>query len=203
MLFDAYYTVLLVPFPLTPAFGFCTTGLLRYGNLLWGCIIPFVSPHITSYTLPLDQIKIFLMEFLGICGLSVIMAAFYRLAAVYNVQYKINRWRVVLILALLQLLYPMPAVTIAITVGLQINDDEATYVEETLQSYPKLAPTLEKHLCVLASNQYPLMKLALGIGTALIAICVGVGFAMWTMSLIRLNKRKNLMSKRSYKLHRQ
>ncbi|KAI1702771.1 serpentine type 7TM GPCR chemoreceptor sri domain-containing protein [Ditylenchus destructor] len=117
VLFDVYVSFVLSPYPLLPIWGYCSTGLLKRFGVLWGAIFPMA----------------FLVEGLGLCGLSIFNAAIYRLSAVLNLQRKMTTPIGITAIGLLQIFYNFPSFALAFMVCLDIRDQQPSIIKETLQ----------------------------------------------------------------------
>ncbi|KAI1710681.1 serpentine type 7TM GPCR chemoreceptor sri domain-containing protein [Ditylenchus destructor] len=117
VLVDVYVSFVLSPYYLMPIWGYCSTGLLKRFGLLWGAIFPIA----------------FMIEGLGLCGLSLFNASLYRLAAVLNLQDKMTTPLGITAIVLLQICYNLPSFALAFMVCLDVRDLQPSIVEETLQ----------------------------------------------------------------------
>ncbi|KAI1702773.1 serpentine type 7TM GPCR chemoreceptor sri domain-containing protein [Ditylenchus destructor] len=114
---DVYVSFIVSLYPLLPIWGYCSTGLLTRFGVLWGAIFPIA----------------FLIEGLGLCGLSLLNASLYRLATVLNFQHKMTTPIGITTIVLLQIGYLLRSFALAFMVCLDIRDQQPSIIEETVQ----------------------------------------------------------------------
>lgn len=73
------------------------------------------------------------MEFLGLCGASVLFAALYRLAAIYNAHDQLLTRRSVIALVAFQLGLAAPTLAVGSFAGVDATVNQPKFVNETLQ----------------------------------------------------------------------
>ncbi|KAI1725983.1 serpentine type 7TM GPCR chemoreceptor sri domain-containing protein [Ditylenchus destructor] len=105
---DIYLTVFMQPYPLMPISGYCILGLLTHAGRFWGAIMGVII----------------MIEFLGIVGASVLTAALYRLAAVYDWQKRMLTKRAIVFFVLAHIFLVSPLLIIAIFVIREVSDQE-------------------------------------------------------------------------------
>ncbi|KAI1732291.1 serpentine type 7TM GPCR chemoreceptor srh domain-containing protein [Ditylenchus destructor] len=187
MIFDFYVTTVMVPYPLFPVVGYCSTGLLRYFGIFWGVLVPILL----------------LIEFLGICGVSIINAAICRLAATFDVQDLVTSKSSKAVMIIFQIFYATPTITLAGFVLRKIEEDQPILLEEVNKLNPSL--DIQKHeLCIFASvKETNLISVALATAIVQIIICAGAAITIILLSIVQLRKRKRFMSRKTLKLHYQ
>ncbi|KAI1732482.1 serpentine type 7TM GPCR chemoreceptor srh domain-containing protein [Ditylenchus destructor] len=141
---DMYLTVFMQPYPLMPISGYCILGLLTHAGQFWGAILGVVI----------------MIEFLGICGASVLTAALYRLAAVYDWQKRMLTKRAIVFFVLAHIFLVSPLLIIAVFVIREVSDQEPIR-RQVFYQYPGVVDVATANNCAFAPLENNiLMKLA-------------------------------------------
>lgn len=78
-------------------------------------------------------LQFFMMEFLGLCGASVLFAALYRLAAIYNAHDQLLTRRSVIALVVFQIGLAAPTLAVGSFTGVDATVNQPKFVAEMMQ----------------------------------------------------------------------
>lgn len=74
----------------------------------------------------------------------------------------------------------------------------------SVQNYPNLSQFTSSRLCTFCPLDGSIwMQISVASAALEIAFCTGAGAMIWLLSIVTLYKRRKVMSKRSFQLHRQ
>ncbi|KAE9556239.1 hypothetical protein FO519_000578 [Halicephalobus sp. NKZ332] len=182
--FELFIIVIFTPFPIFPNPGFCAIGPLKQFGWYWGSTVPFFV----------------LTLFLGICGMSVNLAAAFRLSAIYGVSQTLIKPFYSGLLLLCQMVYAAPT----LIAGLMSVQDREKSVAGMLQTYPKMEKFFMSHTCfVIPLDDNPKMYICLGVALIQLVVVEIMSAMIIYLSFKSLIKRKCFMSAKVYNMHMQ
>src|SRR5689334_7149644 len=131
-----------------------------------------------------------MIEFLATCGLSVLLAALYRLLAVYNLQHYMTRGWVVAGLAAFLACYPLPTINACLGLFARSHAQQEALADAAGREYPAIRATMRRHVCVLWDTDAGLYRWTIYLGSAQIVMGVAIGAAIWLTSFASLKRRR-------------
>jgi len=149
------------------------------------------------------ELQLVIMELASASATSITMASLYRLFAVYGKYHHMAETRVLLLLVTAGLLYPLPIIGAGAVVGYYVVEQQSAISENVLTHYPKLASTIQTHLCAFIDPGLPYFQLGVLLATVQMGLIIAAGLGIWLMALVRLARARAELSKRTYQLHKQ
>lgn len=143
------------------------------------------------------------MELVSLCGISITLAALYRLLAVYNMHQRMAEARVLLAIAVFELLYLVPTIAACAVTGYAVVEEQPHIAQAALIRYPKLASTTQTRLCAFIEYGMHGWWTVMLLASVQMGLLFVVSMGIWFMALVRLGQRRKELSKRSYQLHKQ
>ncbi|KAH7700045.1 hypothetical protein AAVH_32839, partial [Aphelenchoides avenae] len=135
---------------------------------------------------------------LGVCGMSIISAAFYRLAAVSNRLELMTSKPMIAVLALCHLLLASPSYI----VHFALTDDIDAKRDYVLENFTEVAPFYTSHTCTMYSIGYTRLYIYAAVATTNVAACLVLCQVILGMAFKTLNRVKSTLSVRTFQLQR-
>ncbi|KAH7711116.1 7TM GPCR protein [Aphelenchoides avenae] len=183
-LWDFFATELFAPHPTLPAQGVCVLGFLRVAGF-YGTIVCFVI----------------MIHLVGGCVMSVLCAAAFRLAAVYNVQDVFATKRGYICVAVLHNCMCAPVYVAAAFVVPVVVANQPQYVREA-SKFTGVANVIKDHACTFASFDDPAWQVSIVVTTVSIVVAVLIASGIFVACGVALWSRRKKMSAKTYKMHR-
>ncbi|KAI1694367.1 serpentine type 7TM GPCR chemoreceptor srh domain-containing protein [Ditylenchus destructor] len=178
---DFTLNVLLILISLFPIIGGCALGILKFLGPA-SAIIGWVL-----YTM-----------FTGMCGISILYALLFRLAAVYSRLEQFTRMKIVIGMMLIEV--SIPVIPSLIATWIWPGDRES--LDMVRKDYPKMVNFYTTHSCIMfARNLHDLGIYFYSCFFLLAAVTLMYGLAL-LLILYGLNRIKTEKSARTYKMHR-
>ncbi|KAI1706714.1 serpentine type 7TM GPCR chemoreceptor srh domain-containing protein [Ditylenchus destructor] len=180
-LLDIFLTIIFIPLPIFPVLGGCALGIISPLR----SFAPYLAWFI--YT-----------QLLSMCGISIMFALLFRLAAIYGRTELFEKKSVMLGLVAFQVFYPLPLVYAVRWV--HPNENEASLLVK--RDHPYAYAFYSTHSCTLlaidVAHLLPYFYLALALMTVIMLIYfVSIGFIARG-----LKRMKSVRSEKTYQMHK-
>uniref|UniRef100_A0A7E4USU2 Serpentine Receptor, class D (Delta) n=1 Tax=Panagrellus redivivus TaxID=6233 RepID=A0A7E4USU2_PANRE len=181
-LFDLHISFVYSPLPILPVASMCSTSVLAK-NVTW--VYEYINYIIMHFTL-------------SYVGVSIFIGLLYRYCALQGSLYFFHSKRGVAIIALGNLVYPLP-VTIALLCAVENRENTLLFIKTKYPSYYEL---FKNNCCNALAKPTGVLIYPAVAAVQIVAVASCSGIAMFKINNL-MKEKQSILTKKTYDLHRQ